>query len=160
MSRILVAYFSVGGTTEEAAGILAAVEGAEMFEIRPEIPYVPADLDYTDKQSRTTREMSDPDCRPALAGGVEDMEKYDRVFVGFPLWWGREPSVVDSFLEAHSFAGKKVVPFCTSGGSDITAATERIRRLLGEDVCVEDGKRLGGEISAVEMKVWADGLEK
>ncbi len=158
MSKILVAYFSVGGTTAKAAKDLAAAEGADLFEIRPEVPYVPADLDYTNKQSRTTLEMTDPACRPAVAGKVEDMAKYDVVFVGFPIWWGREPSVVDTFLEAYSFAGKKLVPFCTSGGNDTAAAAKRIRELLGEGVCVDDGKRLGGELSEEDLKLWAEGL--
>ncbi len=158
MSKVLVAYFSVGGTTAKAAKDLAAVEGADLFEIRPKAPYVPADLDYTNKKSRTTLEMTDPSCRPAMVGEVEDMARYDVVFVGFPIWWGREPSVVDTFLEAYSFAGKKLVPFCTSGGNDTTAAAKRIRELLGEGVCVDDGKRLGGELSEEDLKLWAEGL--
>ena len=158
MSKVLVAYFSVGGTTAKAASNLAAAEGADLFEILPETPYVPADLDYTSKQSRTTLEMTDPDCRPATVGRVEDMAQYDVVFVGFPIWWGREPSVVDTFLEAYSFAGKKLVPFCTSGGNDTAAAAERSRGLLGEGVCVDDGKRLGGEVSEADLRLWADGL--
>ena len=158
MSKVLVAYFSVGGTTAKAAKDLAAVEGADLFEIRPETLYVPADLDYTNKQSRTTLEMTDLSCRPAIVGEVEDMAQYDVVFVGFPIWWGREPSVVDTFLEAYSFAGKKLVPFCTSGGNDTAAAAKRIRELLGEGVCVDDGKRLGGEVSVEELKLWAEGL--
>ena len=158
MSKVLVAYFSVGGTTAKAAKDLAAVEGADLFEIRPETLYVPADLDYTNKQSRTTLEMTDLSCRPAIVGEVEDMAQYDVVFVGFPIWWGREPSVVDTFLEAYSFSGKKLVPFCTSGGNDTAAAAKRIRELLGEGVCVDDGKRLGGEVSVEELKLWAEGL--
>ena len=158
MSKVLVAYFSVGGTTAKAAKALAAAEGADLFAIRPETPYVPADLDYTDKQSRTTLEMTDPSCRPATVGKVDNMAQYDVVFVGFPIWWGREPSVVDTFLEAYSFAGKKLVPFCTSGGNDTTAAAKRIRELLGEDVCVDDGRRLGGELSEADLKLWAEGL--
>ena len=158
MSKVLVAYFSVGGTTAKAAKALAAAEGADLFEIRPETPYVPADLDYTNKQSRTTLEMTDPGCRPAMVGKVADMAQYDVVFVGFPIWWGREPSVVDTFLEAYSFAGKKLVPFCTSGGTDTAAAARRIRELLGEGVSVDDGKRLGGEVSEEDLKLWAEGL--
>lgn len=158
MSKVLVAYFSVGGATAKAARELAAVEGADLFEIRPEVPYVPADLDYTNKQSRTTLEMTDLNCRPAMVGKVDNMAQYDAVFVGFPIWWGREPSIVDTFLEAHSFAGKKLVPFCTSGGNDTAAAAARIRELLGPDVCVDDGKRLGGEISEEDLKLWAAGL--
>ncbi len=158
MSKIMVAYFSVGGTTAKAARELAAVEGANLFEIRPETPYVPADLDYTNRQSRTSLEMTDPNCRPATVGEVENMGQYDVVFVGFPIWWGREPSVVDTFLEAYCFVGKKIVPFCTSGGNDTKAAAKRIRELLGEGVCVEDGKRLGGELSVEDLKLWAEGI--
>ncbi len=158
MSKVLVAYFSVGGTTAKAAKELAAVEKADLFEIRPEIPYVPADLDYTNKQSRTTLEMTDPSCRPAIAGKVADMAQYDVVFIGFPIWWGREPSVVDTFLDAYCFIGKKVIPFCTSGGNDTAAAAKRIRELLGEGVCVDDGRRLGGEISEEDLKLWAEGM--
>ena len=158
MSKVLVAYFSVGGTTAKAAKNLAAVEGADLFEIRPETPYVPADLDYTNKKSRTTLEMADLSCRPATVGELEDMGKYDVVFVGFPIWWGREPSIVDTFLEAYSFTGKRLVPFCTSGGNDTAAAAKRIRELLGEGVCVDDGKRLGGELSEADLKLWAEGI--
>lgn len=158
MSKVLVAYFSVGGTTAKAAKKLAAVEGADLFEIRPETPYVPADLDYTNRQSRTTLEMTDPGCRPATVGELEDMAQYDVVFVGFPIWWGREPSIVDTFLEAYSFTGKRLVPFCTSGGNDTAAAAKRIRELLGEGVCVDDGKRLGGELSEADLKLWAEGI--
>ena len=158
MSKVLVAYFSVGGTTAKAAKELAALEGADLFEIRPETPYVAADLDYTDKQSRTTLEMTDLSCRPATVGCVGNIEQYDVVFVGFPVWWGREPSIVDTFLEAYCFAGKKLVPFCTSGGNDTTAAAKRIRELLGEGVCVDDGRRLGGELSEADLKLWAEGL--
>ena len=158
MSKVLVAYFSVGGTTAKAAKELAAVEKADLFEIRPEIPYVPADLDYTNKQSRTTLEMTDPSCRPTIAGKVADMAQYDVVFIGFPIWWGREPSVVDTFLDAYCFIGKKVIPVCTSGGNDTAAAAKRIRELLGEGVCVDDGRRLGGEISEEDLKLWAEGM--
>ncbi len=158
MSKVLVAYFSVSGTTAKVAKELAAVEGADLFEIKPEIPYVPADLDYTNKQSRTTLEMADPSCRPATVNAVENMAQYDVVFIGFPIWWGREPSVVDTFLEAYCFSEKKVIPFCTSGGNDTTVAVKRIRELLGDSVCVDDGKRLGGEISEADLKLWAEGL--
>lgn len=158
MNKVLVAYFSVSGTTAKAAKNLAAAEGADLFEIQPSTPYAPDDLDYTNKQSRTTLEMTDPTCRPATVGKVMDMAQYDVVFVGFPIWWGREPSVVDTFLEAYSFDGKRIVPFCTSGGNEPTAAAKRIRELLGEGVCVDDGKRLGGELSEEDLKLWAEGL--
>ena len=107
MAKKLVAYFSVSGVTAQVAQEIAKVEGADCFEIRPEAPYTKADLDWTNKQSRSTLEMADLNCRPAVTGCVENMAQYDAVFVGFPIWWGREPSVVDTFLTAYDFGGKK-----------------------------------------------------
>ena len=159
MSKTLVAYFSASGVTAKVARELAAVEGGSLFEIRPEMPYTTADLDWTNKQSRSTLEMADLNCRPATVGSVEDMAQYNVVFVGFPIWWGREPSVVDTFLEAYDFGGKKLVPFCTSGGSDIGRTAERIQALVGDKACVDAGKRLGGTISEADLKTWTDGLK-
>ena len=158
MKNVLVAYFSASGVTAKAARELAAVEKADLFEIRPEVPYTAADLDWRDKNSRSTVEMKDPDCRPPIAGAVEDMAGYDAVFVGFPIWWGREPSVVDTFLTAYSFAGKTVVPFCTSGGSGMGKTADRIRSLVGDGVTVDEGKRLGGELSEADLVLWTEGL--
>lgn len=158
MSKVLVAYFSASGVTAKVAREIAKVEGADLFEIRPETPYTAADLDWRDKQSRSTLEMSDPDCRPPVSGKVEDMERYAVVFVGFPVWWGREPSVVDTFLDAYDFTGKTVVPFCTSGGSGIGKTAERIASIVGSGAKVEAGERLGGEISEADLKLWTEGL--
>ena len=94
-----------------------------------------------------------------MGGCVENMAQYDVVFVGFPIWWGREPSVVDTFLIAYDFAGKKIVPFCTSGGSGIVKTAERIQSLVGTQACVDTGKRLGGEISEADLKLWTEGLK-
>ena len=159
MSRKLVAYFSASGVTARVAKEIAAVEGADCFEIRPEVPYTKEDLDWTDKQSRSTLEMSDLNCRPALTGRVGNMADYDVVFVGFPIWWGREPSAVDTFLTGYDFSGKKIVPFCTSGGSDLGRTAERIRSLVGENAYVDTGRRLGGEISEADLKIWTEGLK-
>ena len=158
MSKKLVAYFSVSGVTAKVAREIAAVEAADCFEIKPEAPYTKEDLDWTNKQSRSTLEMSDLNCRPAIAGRVENMAQYGVVFVGFPIWWGREPSAVDTFLTAYDFSGKKIVPFCTSGGSDIGKTAERIQSLVGGSACVDAGKRLGGEISESDLKIWTEGL--
>ena len=159
MSKKLVAYFSVSGVTAKVAQEIAAVDNADCFEIQPETPYTREDLDYTNKQSRSTLEMSDLNCRPATTGCVDNMAQYDVVFVGFPIWWGREPSVVDTFLTSYDFSGKRIVPFCTSGGSDIGKTAERIQSLVGENACVDTGKRLGGEISEADLKIWTEGLE-
>ena len=159
MSTKLIAYFSVSGVTAKVAQEIAAVENADCFEIKPKKPYTKEDLDWTNKQSRSTLEMSDLNCRPALTGCVENMAQYDVVFVGFPIWWGREPSAVDTFLTAYDFSGKKIIPFCTSGGSDIGKTAARIQSLVGENACVDPGKRLGGEISEADLKIWTEGLK-
>lgn len=159
MSKKLVAYFSVSGVTAKVAQEIAAVENADCFEIKPEAPYTPKDLDWRNPQSRSTLEMKDLNCRPALTGCVENMADYDVVFVGFPIWWGREPSAVDTFLTAYDFSGKKIIPFCTSGGSDIGQTAARIQSLVGDNACVDAGRRLGGEVSEADLKIWAEGLQ-
>lgn len=157
MSKKLVAFFSASGVTKKLAADLAVLEQADLFEIVPEPLYTAADLDYTKKDARSSVEMADPDCRPAVCSKVENMDQYDTVFVGFPVWWGREPSVVDTFLDTYCFNGKKIIPFCTSGGSGIEASSERIAALTGASV--DRGLRLGGNYSAEELKIWTDGLD-
>lgn len=156
MSKILVAYFSVSGMTEKIAKELAKAEGADLFQICPEVPYTKADLDWTNKQSRSTLEMQDLDCRPSVRSKVEDMAQYDVIFVGFPIWWGREPSVVDTFLTSYDFKDKCIIPFCTSGGSGMGSTAQRIRKLTRANV--NEGKRLGGEVSEEDLKLWTAGL--
>ena len=157
MAKILVAYFSASGVTEKVAKELAKLEGADLFQICPEVPYSAADLDWTNKQSRSTLEMQDLNCRPAICGQVQNMEQYDIVFVGFPIWWGREPSVVDTFLTAYDFKTKCIIPFCTSGGSEMGSTAQRISGLTGAKV--NEGKRLGGSVSEEDLKLWTDGVE-
>ena len=125
--KSLVAYFSASGVTAKAAEKIAAAAGADLYEIQPEEPYTPADLNWMDKKSRSTVEMNDPKCRPATAEAVEDMEHYDTVWVGFRVWWYVEPRIVDTFLESYDFAGKKMIPFATSGGSGIQKAEKSLR---------------------------------
>lgn len=158
MSKTLVAYFSASGVTAKAAAEIAKIEQGDCFEIKPETLYTAEDLDWKNKESRSSVEMADKNCRPAIVGAVENFAQYDKVFIGFPIWWGREPSVVDTFLDAYDFNGKKVVPFCTSGGGDVAVAAARIRELLGDGASVDDGKRLGGEISEADLKLWTEGL--
>ena len=119
MSKALVAYFSASGVTAAVAKKLAAAVGADLFEIQPEQLYTNDDLNWQNSRSRSSVEMNDRSCRPAIAFAVENMAQYDAVFVGFPVWWYREPSIIDTFMEAYDFSGKKVVPFCTSGGSGL-----------------------------------------
>lgn len=125
--KSLVAYFSASGVTAKAAEKIAAAAGADLYEIQPEEPYTPADLNWMDKKSRSTVEMNDPTCRPAIAEAVEDMEQYDTVWIGFPVWWYVEPRIVDTFLESYDFAGTKMIPFATSGGSGIQKAEKSLR---------------------------------
>lgn len=117
MAKKLVAYFSASGVTRGAAQKLAKKEGAEIFEIRPVHPYTREDLDWTDKKSRSTIEMQDKSSRVAIAEKVSDMDQYDEIFLGFPIWWGVAPHIINSFLEQYDLAGKTISPFATSGGS-------------------------------------------
>lgn len=156
MSKKLVAYFSASGVTEKAAKTLAAAANADLFEIKPVTPYTNADLDWMDKNSRSTIEMNDPSSRPEIAGKCADMSDYDVVFVGFPVWWYVEPRIIDTFLEAYDFSGKTVIPFATSGGSGLGKTAENFRKILGKNVTVKDGKVLNrGE---TEIKTWLDSL--
>lgn len=158
MSNKLIAYFTASGVTRRAAETLAFAAGADMIEIIPETRYTAADLDWRNPESRSTLEMKDPDCRPVIVPAALDMAQYDVVFIGFPVWWGREPSVVDSFLDAHDFRGKRVIPFCTSGGGGMGAASQRMQALLGADTTVEEGKELTG-MTSEDVQRWVSGLE-
>lgn len=142
MSKILVAYFSASGVTKNAAEKLAQAANADLFEIKPVRPYTDADLDWTDKKSRSTVEMNDLSSRPEIANKCENMGSYDVVFVGFPIWWYVEPRIIDTFLESYDFSGKTVIPFATSGGSGLGKTAENFKKLLGENVIVKDGKML------------------
>ena len=158
MSKILVAYFSASGVTKKVAEEIAKAEHADLFEILPETPYTAGDLDWTNKQSRSTLEMKDLACRPPVVGKVENMAQYDVVFVGFPIWWGREPSVVDTFLDAYDFAGKTIMPFCTSGGSGIGETAKRMQEIVGASAIVKEGTRLGGTVSETDLATWESEL--
>ena len=155
--KTLVAYFSASGVTAKAAKALAEAAGADLFEIVPAQAYTRADLNWMDKKSRSTLEMNDRACRPAIASTVADMAQYDRVFVGFPVWWYREPSIIDTFLESYDFSGKTLIPFCTSGGSGLGETADNFRR-LAPGAKVLEGKRLTRRDSAQTLRAWADAL--
>ena len=127
MSKTLVAYFSASGVTARAAKEIADSVGADLYEIVPAQPYTSADLDWTDKKSRSTAEMIDSGCRPEIADSVKNMEQYDTVLVGFPIWWYMEPRIVDTFLESYDFNGKTMIPVATSGGSGIGRAQKSLK---------------------------------
>ena len=127
MATSLVAYFSASGTTARVAETLARAASADLFEIAPADPYTAADLDWTDRSSRSTKEMNDGANRPALAVDAPPLDDYDTIFVGFPIWWYVEPRIVDTFLERYDFSGKTVIPFATSGGSGIEKAERSLK---------------------------------
>ncbi len=153
MSKVLVAYFSASGVTAKLAKRLAESVGADVGEIVPEKPYTSADLDWTNKKSRSSVEMNDRACRPAIASSPSP-EGYDVVFVGFPVWWYREPSIIDTYMEAHDFSGKTVVPFATSGGSGIGDAGKNMGA-LAKGARVTVGKKWSVGASAAELAAWA-----
>ncbi|MBQ8006736.1 MAG: NAD(P)H-dependent oxidoreductase [Lachnospiraceae bacterium] len=155
MAKALVAYFSASGVTKKLAENLAEAIGADIFEILPEQIYTDADLNWQDQKSRSSVEMKDRACRPAIASKVEDMAQYDVVFVGFPVWWYREPSIIDTFAESYDFGGKIIVPFATSGSSGIGESGKNIGELAKGSKAVE-GKRFAANASADELKAWAE----
>lgn len=157
MSKILVAYFSASGVTKNAAEKLAKAANADLFEIKPVRPYTDADLDWTDKKSRSTVEMNDLSSRPEIANKCENIGSYDVVFVGFPIWWYVEPRIIDTFLESYDFSGKTVIPFATSGGSGLGKTSENFKKILGANTTVKDGKLLT-RASETDVSGWVKSL--
>ena len=151
--KSLVAYFSCSGVTKKTAELLSDMAGADLFEIRPEVPYTKADLDWMDKKSRSTVEMNDPSYRPAIADKVEHMEQYDTVYVGFPIWWYVAPTIINTFLESYDFSGKTVIPFATSGGSGMGKTEAELHALCPDSVNWKSGKMLNGYDRA-QMEAW------
>jgi flavodoxin len=126
MSKKLVAYFSASGVTKRAAEKIAKEQGADLFEIKPVQPYTKADLNWMDKRSRSTLEMRDKSSRVEIAEKVADMDQYDEIFLGFPIWWGVAPHIINSFLEQYDLSGKTISPFATSGGSDYGRSNQEL----------------------------------
>ena len=157
MSNVLVAYFSASGVTRKVAENLAKAAGADLFEIEPEQIYTNEDLNWQNKQSRSSVEMNDRNCRPAIASKIENIKQYSHVFVGFPIWWYREPSIIDTFMESYDWNDITVIPFCTSGGSGLGDAGKNMQA-LGKGAKVIEGKRLNGRASEAELKTWTDQL--
>ena len=137
----LVAYFSPTGTTAHLAQTLAEAVGADIFEIKPAVPYKPADLNWMDKRARSTVEMNDPASRPAIASQRDNMAEYDVVFVGFPIWWYVAPTIINTFLESYDFSGKTVVLFATSGGSGMGETLKKLAPSCGDDKARSAGLR-------------------
>ena len=156
-SHVLVAYFSATGTTEGVAENIASGLDADLYEIVPEQPYTDADLNYNDNNSRSTIEMNDPSSRPAISGSVENMEQYDIVFIGYPIWWGEAPRIVSTFMENYDFSGKTIVPFCTSGGSGVGSSASNLEELTSGATWL-DGRRLNGSDSQDTVMEWVNSL--
>ena len=154
--KTLVAYFSASGVTKGVAGQLAEVAGADLHEIKPETPYTDADLDWRDKQSRSTVEMKDKKSRPAITDKLKNMQDYDVVYVGFPIWWYTAPTIINTFMEAYDFKGKTVIPFATSGGSSIKKACEDLKAAY-PNITWKEGKLLN-RASKKELETWVKGL--
>ncbi len=156
MSKKLVAYFSASGVTKYAAERLAKAAGADLFEIKPAVPYTRADLDWTNKKSRSSVEMSDQNSRPEIAGQLSNMEDYDTVFIGFPIWWHVAPTIINTFVESYDFSGKTVIPFATSGGSGMGKTVEVLKALC-PSANWEKGKMLN-RVSDAELEKWLDSI--
>ncbi len=155
MSRRLVAYFSASGTTANVAKSLAKAAGADLYEIKPAVPYSKADLNWMDKQSRSSVEMRDSSSRPALADTDADIKAYDTIFVGFPVWWYVAPTIINSFLEAYDFSGKKIVLFATSGGSGFGKAVAGLQPSAPK-ATITEGAILNGRPDEAKLKAFAD----
>ena len=155
--KILVAYFSATNTTEGVAEKIAEGLSADIYEIVPEQPYTDDDLNYHDNNSRSTIEMNDSAVRPVISGSVEDMDQYDIVFIGYPIWWGEAPRIIDTFVESYDFSGKIIVPFCTSGGSGVGSSATNLEQLTSGAQWL-DGKRLNGSDSQETVMEWVNSL--
>lgn len=155
--NVLVVYFSNTRNTKAAAETIAKTTGGTLYAIIPQNPYTAADLDYNTADCRANREQNDPKARPAIKGSIPNWEKYDTVFVGYPIWWGKEPRIMDTFAEQYDFSGKTVVPFCTSGSSDIGSSGEDLAKLAGSGKWLP-GKRLTAEVSTSEITSWLSEL--
>ena len=154
MKKVLVAYFSASGVTKGVAQQLAEVTGGTLHEIKPAVAYTDADLDWHNKQSRSSMEMQDKSSRPAITDKLTNMQDYDIIYVGFPIWWYTCPTIINTFMEAYDFQGKTVIPFATSGGSGIKKACEDLKNTY-PDVNWKEGKLLN-RASKDDMKKWVE----
>ena len=158
MSRKLVAYFSASGVTAKVAETLSEAIGADLYEIEPAVPYTEKDLNWMDKKSRSTVEMNDPASRPAIAGMRDNMEDYDTVFVGFPIWWYVAPHIINTFLESYDLTGKTVIPFATSGSSGMGRTNEALAPSC-KGAKLVDGMRFPANVSEKELAGWAESID-
>ena len=152
-NTILVAYFSATGTTEQVAQQAAEILDADLYEIVPEDPYTEEDLAYY-TGGRADQEQDDPSARPAISGGVENMSQYDTILLGYPIWHGQAPRIISTFLESYDFAGKTIIPFCTSHSSGVGSSADNLHELCPDTVNWIEGSRFGSEVTGVEIESW------
>lgn len=157
-AKMLIAYFSATNNTEGIANHLDAILDADLYEITPEQPYTSADLNYGDSSTRATVEQNDPNARPAISGSVDNMEPYDVIFLGYPIWWGQAPKIISTFLESYNFAGKTIIPFCTSGSSGIGSSATNLHSLTNGATWL-DGQRFSGSATVDTVRQRVDGLD-
>ncbi len=156
MSKILVAYFSASGVTKKAAENLAQAAGADLYEIKPAVPYTKDDLNWMDKKSRSSVEMNDKSSRPAIADSDAEISQYDTIFLGFPIWWYVAPTIVNSFLESYDFSGKRIILFATSGGSGFGKTAAGLKDSVAADTDIVEGKILNGANRVDDLRKWVE----
>lgn len=159
MTKSLVAYFSASGVTAKAAQVLAQATGADLYEIKPTVPYTQADLDWMDKESRSSIEMKNAAFRPEITGKVDNMDSYDVIFLGFPIWWYIAPTIINSFLEQYDFSGKTIILFATSGGSGFGKTVQNLKGSVAETVVIKEGRLLNSNVKKEELQTWIDELD-
>lgn len=159
MSRKLVAYFSATGVTAKVAELIADAAGADVYQIQPEVPYTAADLNWMDKNSRSSVEMNDKKISPAMVKRNLQVEDYDVVFLGFPIWWYVAPTIINTFLESFDFAGKKIILFATSGGSGFGKTVEELKVSVADDTQIVEGKLLNGKQTLAGVSEWISSLK-
>ena len=158
MNRKLVAYFSASGVTAKVAEMLADAVGADIYEIRPAVPYTKADLNWMDEKSRSTIEMNDKSIRPAIADTNAQIDQYETIFLGFPIWWYVAPTIINTFLESYDFSGKKIILFATSGGSKFGKTAEELKASVPASCEIIEGKLLNGKQTIPTIRSWTDML--
>lgn len=159
MSKKLVAYFSASGNTAKAAKTLAEAAGADLYEIKPEVPYTQEDLDWNNPEARSSMEMKDKSSRPAIADKDANVEAYDVIFLGFPIWWYVAPTIINTFLESYDFSDKTIVLFATSGGAWFGQAVEGLKSSVSDTTVIVEGKLLNGKVYEAELANWVASLD-
>lgn len=157
MNKVLVAYFSASGVTARLAKKIAEVTNGDLYEIKPKVPYTSADLDWMDKNSRSSIEMNDKSFRPEIIDDLSDVTNYNTIFIGFPIWWYIAPTIVNTFLEKYDFSGKKIITFATSGGSGMGKSLDSLKSSCPNATFV-NGKVFRANINKDELAKWIAGL--